>query len=79
MSRTDLADALRRLLSAIVAARQPAVVCLHQENLPGVLAAACSALSATAAVPADPALPKGGFWVTHTTAGELAGLERYEV
>jgi 8-oxo-(d)GTP phosphatase len=73
-SRTDLADALRRLLSAIVAARQPAVLCLHRENLPDVLAAACSALGATAAVPTDPALPKGGFWVAHMTAGGLGGV-----
>ena len=30
-------------------------------------------------VPADPSLPKGGFWVAHAAAGEeLAGLERYE-
>jgi 8-oxo-(d)GTP phosphatase len=94
-SRTDLADALRCLLSAILADRRPAVLCLHRENLPDVLAAACSVLGAPAAVPADPALPKGGFWVAHVAAGglggvvppgtstapggELAGLERYEL
>ncbi len=44
----------------------------------------CAALGAPAAVPADPALPKGGFWVAHVIkdgiggAGELAALERYE-
>jgi 8-oxo-(d)GTP phosphatase len=90
-SRTKLADALRRLLSAVVADRQPAVLCLHRENLPDVLAAACSALGADRAVPADPALPKGSFWVAHGAAGgiiapgtswaagELAALERYEI
>jgi hypothetical protein len=68
----------------VVAERRPAVLCLHRENLPDVLAAACAALGVPAAVPADPALPKGGFWVAHTTAGagrtagELAALERYE-
>src|SRR5207245_4100551 len=83
-SRTGLADSLRRLLSRLVAERRPAVLCLHRENLPGVLAAACSALGAPAAVPADPALPKGGFWVAHVSpgeaggAGQLAALERYE-
>jgi 8-oxo-dGTP diphosphatase len=77
-SRTDLADALRRLLAGLVADRRPAVLCLHRENLPDVLAAACSALGAPAAVPADPSLPKGGFWVAHIAVGELAGLERYE-
>jgi 8-oxo-dGTP diphosphatase len=77
-SRTDLADSLRHLLSRLVAERRPAVLCLHRENLPDVLAAACSALGAPATVPADPALPKGGFWVAHASGGELAALERYE-
>jgi 8-oxo-dGTP diphosphatase len=83
-SRTALADSLRRLLSRVVAERRPAVLCLHRENLPDVLAAACAALGAPDAVPADPALPKGGFWVAHASAGagsaagELAALERYE-
>ena len=63
---------------ALVADRRPAVLCLHRENLPDVLAEACSALGATAAVPADPSLPKGGFWIAHAAAGELASLERYE-
>lgn len=85
-SRTDLADSLRRLLSRLLAERRPAVLCLHRENLPDVLAEACSVLGAPAAVPADPSLPKGGFWVAHACLGgiggasraELASLERYE-
>jgi phosphohistidine phosphatase SixA/8-oxo-dGTP pyrophosphatase MutT (NUDIX family) len=77
-SRTDQADSLRRLLSGLVAERRPAVLCLHRENLAEVLAAACSALAAPAAVPADPSLPKGGFWVAHSSPGGLAALERYE-
>ncbi|MGH3234315.1 MAG: NUDIX hydrolase, partial [Streptosporangiaceae bacterium] len=63
--RTTPADSLRRLLSDLVADRRPAVLCLHRENLPDVLAAACSVLGAPAATPADPSLPKGGFWVAH--------------
>ncbi len=78
-SRTDLANALRRLLSDLVADRRPALLCVHRENLPDALAAVCSALGAPAAMPADPSLPKGGFWVAHSAAGELAGLERYEL
>jgi len=78
-SLTEQADALWRLFSALVADRRPAVLCLHRENLPGTLAAVCSALGAQDAVPADPSLPKGGFWVAHAAAGELAGLERYEL
>jgi len=93
-SRTDLADSLRRLLSRLVSERRPAVLCLHRENLPDVLAEACAVLGAPAAVPADPALPKGGFWVVHASKGGpggdsragpggdsragLAALERYE-
>jgi 8-oxo-(d)GTP phosphatase len=83
-SRPEQADALRRLLSGLVEQRRPAVLCLHRENLPEVLAQVCAALDAPAAVPADPALPKGGFWVAHVSAGgpggagELAALERYE-
>jgi phosphohistidine phosphatase SixA/8-oxo-dGTP pyrophosphatase MutT (NUDIX family) len=64
-SRTEQVDELRRLLSALVADRRPAVLCLHRENLPDVLAEACSVLDAPAVVPADPSLPKGGFWVAH--------------
>ncbi len=70
-SRTDLADALRRLLSGLLADRRPAVLCLHRENLPDVLAEACSALGVPAAAPADPSLPQGGFWVAHTAAGGI--------
>ena len=77
-SRTEQVDALRHLLSALVAERRPVVLCLHRENLPDVLAEACAMLGAPAAVPADPSLPKGGFWVAHTTEGKLASLERYE-
>jgi 8-oxo-dGTP diphosphatase len=85
-SRTGLADSLRRLLSRLLTERRPAVLCLHRENLPDVLAEACSVLGAPAAVPADPSLPKGGFWVAHASVGgiggasraELASLERYE-
>jgi 8-oxo-dGTP diphosphatase len=88
-SRTEQAGALRHLLSALVAQSRPAVLCLHRENLPEVLAQVCAALGAPAAAPADPALPKGGFWVAHVSqdgtgqdgpggTGELAALERYE-
>jgi len=77
-SRTEQVDALRRLLSALIADRRPAVLCLHRENLPDMLAEACAVLGAPAAVPADPSLPKGGFWVAHAAEEELASLERYE-
>jgi hypothetical protein len=41
-----------------------------------VLAEACSALGAPAAVPADPGLPKGGFWVAHASVGGPGGASR---
>ena len=77
-SRTDQADALSRLVCDLLADRRPAVLCLHRENLADGLAAACSVLGAPAAVPRDPSLPKGGFWVVHAAAAGLAGLESYE-
>jgi 8-oxo-dGTP pyrophosphatase MutT (NUDIX family)/phosphohistidine phosphatase SixA len=78
--RTEHADSLRHLVRALVADAQPAVVCLHRENLPVAVAAACSALGAPfPAADLDSSLPKGAFCVMHAAAGELAGLERYEL
>ena len=78
-SRTNRGDALTNLVRELVAAGRPAVLCLHRENLPKALTAACAALGAPAPPePPDPPLPKGGFWVVHMARGELAGLERYE-
>ena len=77
-ARTDGADALRSLFRGLVAVGQPVVACLHRENLPLALAAACSVLGAPPPAEPDLSLPKGGFWVLHTAAGELAAAERYE-
>jgi 8-oxo-(d)GTP phosphatase len=57
--------------------RRPAIVCLHRENLPEALAAACSALGAKP--PRDHSLHKGSFWVLHVAvAGKLVAMERYD-
>jgi 8-oxo-dGTP diphosphatase len=77
-SRTSRGDSLRHLLRDLAAGGRPAVVCLHRENIPEALAAACSALGAPSAVPGDPSLPKGGFWVVHAAAGGLTSAERYD-
>jgi 8-oxo-dGTP diphosphatase len=77
-SRTHRADSVPGLIGALLAGGGPAVVCLHRENLPQALAAACAALGAPGAVPDDPQLPKGGFFVVHASGAELAGLDRYE-
>ncbi|MBV9095762.1 MAG: NUDIX hydrolase [Streptosporangiaceae bacterium] len=74
--RTSSYDTLRKLIAGSIAAREPAVVCLHRENLKSALNAACDVLGAP--VPADPSRPKGGFWVLHAAAGALAALEGYE-
>jgi len=79
LDRTDRADTLRHLFRHLVAAGQPVVACLHRENLPLALAAACSVLDASTPVGFDPSLPKGGFLVLHVAAGTLAALERYEL
>jgi 8-oxo-(d)GTP phosphatase len=79
ISRTSGGDTLKPLFRDLVAAARAAVVCLHRENLPQALAAACAALGARSAVPDNPVLPKGGFWVVHAASGELAALERYDV
>jgi 8-oxo-(d)GTP phosphatase len=77
---TDQADSLRHLVRGLVADAEPAVLCLHRENLPVALAAACSALGSPRPEPgSEPSLPKGAFYVVHVAAGELAGLERYEL
>jgi 8-oxo-(d)GTP phosphatase len=78
-ARTDPGDRLRRLFRDLVAAGQPAVLCLHRESLPAVLAAADAALGAPLPPGLDPSLPKGGFWVMHIDADELVALDRYEL
>jgi len=80
LGRTGQADAFQNLFRGLVADAGPAVVCLHRENLPLALETACAALGATCpAITPDLALPKGGFWVAHAAAGEMAALERYEL
>jgi 8-oxo-dGTP diphosphatase len=77
-SRTSRSALVRKLIADLVTAEQPAVVCLHRENLATALEAACGALGASSEVPRDPSLPKGGFWIVHAAADELVALERYE-
>jgi 8-oxo-(d)GTP phosphatase len=81
LSRTSGGISPGSVVRDLVAAGQPAVVCLHGENLAEALTAACSALGAAAPPEAGTrgaALSKGAFWVVHAAGAELAGLERYE-
>jgi 8-oxo-(d)GTP phosphatase len=64
------------LLRSLVSSRQPAIVCLHRENLTEAMTAACAELGAEP--PQTSALPKGSFWVLHTSAGKLIAMERYD-
>jgi len=77
-SGTNRGSTLADLVHDLVAQRRPAVLCLHRENLPKALAAARVALGAPPShKPLNSQLPKGGFYVMHMAAGELAALERY--
>jgi 8-oxo-(d)GTP phosphatase len=80
LARTDRAETLRHLFRNLVAAGRPVVACLHRENLPLALKAACAVLGAPSP-PEEPdlSLSKGGFWVLHVAAGELLTAERYEL
>jgi 8-oxo-dGTP diphosphatase len=68
------------LIFALIAAREPAIVCAHRENLPALLSSALQFLGEPA-VPDKAAkpLPKGAFLVLHTTGGTLAAIDRYEL
>jgi 8-oxo-dGTP pyrophosphatase MutT (NUDIX family)/phosphohistidine phosphatase SixA len=79
LDRTDRANTLRHLFRNLVAVGQPVVACLHRENLPLALAAACSVLGAPTPADLDLSLPKGAFLVLHVAAGTLVALERYEL
>ncbi|HTU76260.1 MAG TPA: NUDIX hydrolase [Trebonia sp.] len=68
------------LVFGLIAAREPAIVCAHRENLPALLTSALEFLGGPAAQDkAAKPLPKGAFLVLHTTNGTLAGIDRYEL
>lgn len=68
-------SAAAALIARLAGADRPVVVCAHRENLPTLLAAACSVLGAYA--PETRPLRKGEFLVLHRDGQRLAGLERY--
>jgi 8-oxo-(d)GTP phosphatase len=68
------------LLFGLIAAREPAIVCAHRENLPALLSSALRFLGEPAVQDkAAKPLPKGAFLVLHTANGTLAGIDRYEL
>jgi 8-oxo-(d)GTP phosphatase len=68
-------DAVALRAAALAADERHAVICVHRENLPMLLAAACARLGSSP--PAGAALPKGGFWVLHVADATLAATERH--
>jgi 8-oxo-(d)GTP phosphatase len=68
-------DAVALRAAGLAADQRAAVVCVHRENLPMLLAAACARLGSTP--PAGGPLAKGGFWVLHVADAELAATERH--
>jgi len=79
LDRTARAATLRHLFRHLVNVGQPVVACLHRENLPLALAAACSVLGTPEPGDFDLSLPKGGFLVLHVAGSTLVALERYEL
>jgi 8-oxo-dGTP diphosphatase len=75
LARTGGATVQASPIPGLVAAGQPAVLCVHRENVPTVVEEACVTLGAK--VPDDLSLPKAGFWVLHIASGTMVGLDRY--
>jgi 8-oxo-dGTP pyrophosphatase MutT (NUDIX family) len=70
------AAAVRDLVTGLVAAGAPAVICAHRENLPAILRWICERLGAP--VPAGPPLGKGAFWALHV-ATRLISAEQHSL
>lgn len=68
-------DAVALRAAGMAADQRAAVVCVHRENLPMLLAAACARLGSSP--PSGGPLVKGGFWVLHVADAELAATERH--
>jgi 8-oxo-dGTP pyrophosphatase MutT (NUDIX family)/phosphohistidine phosphatase SixA len=72
-----VAAAARDLVTGLVAAGEPVVICAHRENLPAMLRWVCESLGAP--VPAGPALRKGAFWALHVAGGRLISAEQHNL
>jgi 8-oxo-(d)GTP phosphatase len=65
-----------RWIAGIATGAGPAVICAHRQNIPWLLAQACTALGAP--VPGGPPLRKGAFWVLQVSGGRLASAEQHQ-
>jgi 8-oxo-dGTP diphosphatase len=75
----------RALLFELIAARAPAIVCAHRENLPALLDAALAVAEVADEATAQDAartvarpLPKAAFLVLHLSAGTLVAIDRFQ-
>jgi 8-oxo-dGTP pyrophosphatase MutT (NUDIX family)/phosphohistidine phosphatase SixA len=78
LSRTASANPAP-LICALIAGRDPAIVCAHRENLPFLLdAVLVVAGGSPAPASARGPLPKGGFLVLHLSGETIAAVDRYD-
>ena len=68
-------DAVALRAAGLAADQYPTVVCVHRENLPMLLAAACARLGSSP--PPGSPLSKGAFWVLHVAGSTLTATERH--
>jgi 8-oxo-(d)GTP phosphatase len=69
--------AAHELVTGLVTAGEPVVICGHRENLPATLRWICESLGAP--VPAGPPLRKGAFWALHVAGGRLISAEQHNL
>jgi len=75
----EKAAAAGKAIASLAAADQPVVVCAHRENLPALLAGACTELGQEQPPDVGKPLRKGEFLVLHRAGGRLAAVERYDL
>jgi 8-oxo-dGTP diphosphatase len=69
--------AARELVTALVTAGEPVVICAHRENLPAMLRWICESLGAP--VPAGPPMRKGAFRALQVAGGRLISAEQHSL
>jgi hypothetical protein len=65
------------LITGLVTAGEPVVMCAHRENLPAMLRWICESLGAP--VPAGPPMRKGAFRALHVAGGRLISAEQHSL
>jgi 8-oxo-(d)GTP phosphatase len=73
----DALAAARDLVTGLVTAAEPVVICAHRENLPAMLRWICESLGAP--VPGGSPLRKGAFRALHVAGGRLISAEQHNL